>query len=170
MLNGYKKPKGYKAQNSFKTQEFLDDILNSKAEVPDELDWRKVEGRVSEIKNQGSCGSCWAFASTGGLEGQMKVRNATFQTLSEQDLVDCSPNDGGCDGGFMTSAYEDLAKLGGIESERAYPYEAKQGQCRYDKNKSVFSNKGASELPDANEDKLKEVVAKFGPVPVGISH
>lgn len=203
--NGFRLPAMYGAsetlfQNSPKAQKFLRSILNNKSiEVPDEVDWRKVPGRVTRVKNQGNCGSCWAFASVGALEGQEKVqtsfRNITphryrfhsFDSypgmfiahrrsaaaddtveLSEQNLVDCVKDDAGCNGGFMKDALEFVHVEGGIDDEKSYPYEARERKCRFRKDKVAFSDSGAAILPTGDEQKLKEVVAKFGPVAVAI--
>lgn len=180
-------------------QRFIEKILAKPVEVPDELDWRKVPGRVTRVKNQGSCGSCWAFASTGALEGQEKVQphfrgNSSYRyrltsfdsapglfithrrkasagetvELSEQNLVDCVKDDAGCNGGFMKDALEFVNQEGGIDDEKSYPYEARTSKCRFKKEKVAFSDTGAAILPSGDEQKLKEVVAKFGPVAVAI--
>ena len=100
--------------------------------LPGGVDWRKVPGVVSSIKNQGSCGSCWAFSSIGALEGQW-VRKYGFKSdstnteidLSEQNLVDCTPNSFGCNGGLMTYAFQYVKNSGGVNSEAVYPYAEK---------------------------------------------
>lgn len=149
--------------------------------TPDEVDWRKVPGRVSRVKNQGSCGSCWTFASTGALEGQEKkqyrfFRNRTMSgdddsglvELSEQNLVDCVKKDYGCNGGIMADAFEFIHAEGGIDDELSYPYEGRTRKCRFKANKVAMSDSGFVILPQGDEQKLKEVVAKFGPVAVAI--
>lgn len=185
LRNGFKLPQEGKEllRNSLESQKFLDDILSDDSvEVPDELDWRKVSGRVSPVKNQGNCGSCWAFASTGALEGQEKPRagyypgllNNTFDEaedlveLSEQNLVDCVTADAGCDGGLMKDAFDFIKVEGGIDDEKSYPYEARTRKCRFRKDKVAFSDAGSAILPEGDEEKLKQVVAKFGPVAVAI--
>lgn len=186
LRNGFKLPEEGSEnvlKNSPESQKFLDDILNDDSiEVPDEVDWRKVPGRVSPVKNQGNCGSCWAFASTGALEGQEKVRKSYYKALSnntlddsgdlvelsEQNLVDCVTADAGCNGGLMKDAFEFIRVEGGIDDEKSYPYEARTRKCRFKKDKIAFSDSGAAVLPEGDEEKLKQVVAKFGPVAVAI--
>lgn len=179
--NGFKLPEGSRLTdlaNSVEANEFLEKILSDNTiDIPDEVDWRKVPGRVSPVKNQGQCGSCWAFASTGALEGQEMVRGKfakKFQTgdnlteLSEQNLVDCVKKDYGCNGGFMADALDFVKEEGGIDSEQSYPYEARTRKCRFRKENVAFSDAGSAVLPTGDEQKLKEVVAKFGPVAVAI--
>jgi hypothetical protein len=150
---------------------FLQAILDADSPVMDELDWCKVPGRVGPVKNQGQCGSCWAFATTGLLEGQEVTRNLTKRLvqLSEQNLLDCSPQDFGCGGGFMSYALEDIADEGGIESEKDYPYlGAEGGKCRFSKKKAVMADKGAIDLPKGDEKTLQVVLARYGPIAVAI--
>uniref|UniRef100_A0A6G1SHL2 Cathepsin L n=1 Tax=Aceria tosichella TaxID=561515 RepID=A0A6G1SHL2_9ACAR len=180
-LNGFQLPRNQlgeverdRLRNTPEAEQFIKSILeDNTAKVPDSMDWRTVPGRVSAVKNQGQCGSCWAFASTGTLEGQEAVRgvtdgNKSLVELSEQNLVDCVTKDYGCRGGIMSDAFDFIKTEGGIDSEQSYPYEASQRKCRYDKSKSVLSDAGFAVLPEGDEEKLKEVVAKFGPVAVAI--
>ena len=192
-INGFKQKKrvGDAPPNSPEEQAFLDAILaDTSIEVPDALDWRKTPGRVSEVKDQGDCGSCWTFAATGVLEGQETVRsskrrpassfkhfmskgynhkiNVSLTLLSEENLIDCVKEEFNCEGGHAHTALRYIKTAGGIEDEASYPYEARYGECRFDQTKVAFRDNGAAILPVGDEQKLKEVVAKFGPVAVSV--
>ncbi|XP_044262268.1 procathepsin L-like [Tribolium madens] len=132
-----------------------------------EVDWR--DSAVTEVKNQGQCGSCWSFSATGALEGQLAVEGKGLISLSEQNLMDCSSKYGnaGCDGGLMDSAFEYIQDFG-IMSESAYPYTAKDGTCRYDASQSVTSISAYYDLPPEDEVSLQTAVANYGPIAVAI--
>lgn len=157
-----------RSRNSPEACKFLNDILNDNStEVPDKLDWRQVPGRVSKVKNQKRCRSCWAFAATGTLEGQEKVTMdvSSIIELSEQNLLDCLHEDADeCYGDLVDNAFELIRKQGGISDEQSYPYEGKKYPCRFNGKKVAFSISGAAILPEGDEQTLKKVVAKFGPV------
>lgn len=114
--------------------------LKSKGSV----DWRTVPGAVGPIKNQGECGSCWAFSTVAGLETAYFLKNKTFVSFSEQELVDCAGGqyrNRGCNGGIMPFAYMYIMD-NGITTEDSYPYRGMEGWCQAAYKKPRYS------LPD----------------------
>lgn len=141
-------------------------------ELPKSVDWRNHPGVVSEVKKQGLCGSCYAFSATGAVEGQVMLSLNKSVSLSEQQLIDCAEKEteycDGCDSGTMIGAYMSISRLGGIENEETYPYEAKKGYCRFNKSKAEATVYKYSKVTPRTEA-LQEVVAMKGPVSVGIA-
>ncbi|KAM6967341.1 cathepsin K [Aplochiton taeniatus] len=135
--------------------------------IPKWIDYRK-EGMVTAVKNQGSCGSCWAFSSAGALEGQLAKTTGKLMDLSPQNLVDCVKENSGCGGGYMTNAFNYVHNNGGIDSEAAYPYTGEDGQCAYNISGLAAMCKGYKEIPQEDERALAVALYKAGPVSVGI--
>jgi len=101
------------------------------------VDWRE-KNAVSAVKDQGSCGSCWAFSATEGLESAWFLAGkGSLPVLSEQQTVDCDTVDAGCNGGDLPSAFDYMKKAGGVEAETSYPYTAKDGTCKFTASKVV---------------------------------
>merc|ERR1719432_549532 len=97
-----------------------EDVFVDRSSLPSTVDWRK-EGYVTPVKDQGQCGSCWSFSTTGGLEGQHFNSSGKLVSLSEEQLVDCDTSDYGCNGGNVNVATAYLIKHGS-DSEADYPY------------------------------------------------
>ena len=128
----YKRLLGYKPrENSGKEPVDFDTTV----EIPSEKDWRD-DGAVTKVKNQGQCGSCWAFSTTGSVEGAMFQKTGKLQSFSEQQLVDCSKQNNGCNGGLMDYAFEYIEDAP-LMLEADYPYKGKKGHCEYKKSKGV---------------------------------
>ncbi|KAL0410415.1 UNVERIFIED_CONTAM: Cysteine proteinase 3 [Sesamum latifolium] len=137
------------------------------APLPESKDWREAD-IISPVKNQGHCGSCWTFSTTGALEAAYAQAFGKGISLSEQQLVDCAGafNNFGCHGGLPSQAFEYIKYNGGLETEAAYPYTAKNGVCKF-----KSENVGVQVLDSVNitlgaEDELKHAVAFVRPVSV----
>ncbi|KAL0432393.1 UNVERIFIED_CONTAM: putative cysteine protease RD21B [Sesamum latifolium] len=142
--------------------------LVKESDLPSSVDWRK-QGAVTEVKDQGSCGACWSFSTTGAVEGINKIVTGSLISLSEQELIDCdrSYNDG-CGGGLMDYAYQFIIKNKGIDTEKDYPYRGREGTCNKEKlKKHIVTIDSYADIPAKNEKKLQQAVATQ-PVSVGI--
>jgi cathepsin H len=107
----------------------------STIDLPMHFDWRD-RGVISEVKNQGECGSCWTFSTVGCLEAHLAIKYDNWRSprLSEQQLVDCAQafDNHGCEGGLPSHAFEYVRHSGGLSTEFHYPYTAKDGQCKFE--------------------------------------
>jgi len=137
--------------------------------VPDFFDWREA-GVVTPVKDQGKCGSCWTFSTTGALEANWAIyKNSTSPLLSEQQLVDCAGdfNNHGCNGGLPSQAFQYIQAAGGLETEVDYPYKAVNGTCSFDASKVAASAYfGSTNISAGDEQALLEAVLNVGPVSI----
>uniref|UniRef100_H0WLC6 Cathepsin F n=1 Tax=Otolemur garnettii TaxID=30611 RepID=H0WLC6_OTOGA len=135
--------------------------------APPEWDWRN-KGAVTNVKNQGMCGSCWAFSVTGNVEGQWFLKQGTLLSLSEQELLDCDKMDKACLGGLPSNAYSAIKNLGGLETEEDYSYQGQMQACNFSAEKAKVYINDSVELSH-NEQKLAAWLAKKGPISVAIN-
>ena len=143
--------------------------------APAAYDWRDY-GRVSPVKDQGSCGSCWAFATIANLEGLYYAKKGVMKIFSEQMLVDCDTSDSGCNGGLMEYAFTWLKK-NGVMLQSDYPYRGTKGTCRSDKTKYVdmtvtgYKKLGSSysTWSPVDEDEIKEFLYETGPLAIALN-
>jgi len=142
-------------------------------EAPSSKDWRQ-EGYVTPIKDQGQCGSCWAFSTVASLEGQYFAKNNNLVSLSEQQLVDCSGSFGnmGCNGGLMDNGFQYIETLAnGLDTEASYPYTARDGSCKA--TSGTTANPGATvtgytDIQQGSESDLTNALSTVGPISVAI--
>jgi len=128
--------------------------------LPDSVDWRN-KGAVTPVKDQGQCGSCWAFSTTGVLEGFNYVNNGELLSFSEQQIVDCASAAGyGCQGGWPYLAVQ-YAAQNGLELESDYPYTAKDGTCSFDASKAHKVNSNYQFVTPKSTDQLKSALVNF---------
>jgi C1A family cysteine protease len=134
---------GYKPSNSTKPR--VD--VHIDGPIANDVDWVS-QGAVTPVKNQGQCGSCWAFSTTGAVEGADAIKSGSLKSFSEQQLVSCSTQNSGCNGGLMDYAFAYI-KNAPLELEQSYPYTSgsgSRGSCKYSKSKGVGTVSGFSDV------------------------
>lgn len=149
----------------------------SNGNAPDEWNWID-QGYLQKVKDQGSCGSCYAFSTIANLEGQYYKKMGKNKAFSEQMIVDCDTEDSGCNGGLMELTFDWIKSNGGIEAEKDYPYTGRAQKCKADKSLYDPDLKvtGYVKLGDpdetwspVDEDEIKEFLYKTGPLAIALN-
>ncbi|KAJ8726653.1 hypothetical protein PYW07_001351 [Mythimna separata] len=136
-------------------------------DAPESFDWRD-QNVVTPVKDQGNCGSCYAFSATGNIEGQYAIKNKELVSVSEQQIVDCDQENSGCFGGLMSVAMRSLINQGGCESEADYPYEGHFRKCQFDENKIKVQINDCHSFNLTSQEKLKQLLYHTGPIAIAI--
>merc|ERR1712117_254015 len=134
--------------------------------LPSSVNWTS-QGYVTPVKNQGSCGSCWAFSTTGSIEGQHYNATGNLISLSEQQLVDCDTTSYGCNGGNVVLAYRYVEGSGSV-LESDYPYTGMDGACKASSYSTAATISSYVTLPYGSESSLQSASATIGPISVAI--
>ncbi|XP_049285061.1 uncharacterized protein LOC125764663 isoform X2 [Anopheles funestus] len=161
-------PKQHQDNNHIRNPVATQKDVANVGDMPRSFDWRD-QGAVTKVKDQGSCGSCWAFSAIGNIEGLHQIKTNKLESYSEQELIDCDKVDNGCGGGYMDDAFKAVEQLGGLELEEDYPYKAKaQKSCQFNKTLSHVQVKGAVDMPK-NETFIAQYLIKNGPIAIGLN-
>lgn len=129
---------------------------SSGKKLPNSVDWRN-KNVVTPVKDQGQCGSCWAFACTETAESVYALQHGNLPTLSPQELVDCVKTNYGCQGGMIDNTLSFIIQ-NGLNEEKDYPYQARDGTCRG--NPTPYKLQKCFDIPEGNELLLKDAVAQ----------
>ena len=140
--------------------------------TPDKFDWRD-SGTVTPVKNQGMCGSCWAFSAAESIESQYMIQTGKLIELSEQEILDCTniPGAGGCAGGTEQYAYQMIMERKGLSGEWTYPYTSffgEAGYCNKTRSKPLVNVHGYEELSINDYDALVGGLILNGPISISV--
>ena len=137
--------------------------------MPTSIDWR-TRGALTPIRNQGKCGSCWAFSSVSNIQSSYFLKYGVLLNLSEQQLLDCNSLSSGCNGGIMQQAYDYLMKYSnGQVSLANYPYLGYQSTCKASNFPALAQLSGYTFAGTTNEVSIAQMLVNYGPLAVGIN-
>jgi cathepsin L len=168
-IKGYNRDLGFHLKGFTSIKPSHDFLQN----LPEKVDWRE-KGVVSPVKDQGNCGSCWAFATVSVLESHIALQTGKLLNLSEQQLVDCTPNPhkcggtGGCEGAVQELGFDYVAKSGGIALQTSYPYKASDQTCNDTVSRAATIDSFVK-LPENDYNSLMTALATVGPVSISVA-
>jgi len=145
-------------------------------ELPSSIDWRRALV-ITDVKDQGQCGSCWSFAAAESVESYYAIAGGKLSVLSEQQILDCTPNPnqcggtGGCGGATAELAFDQLTKMGGLSSEWTYPYTSYYGEnsvCNTTRTHPVAKVTGYVNLPTNQPSHIMRHLALRGPLAISV--
>lgn len=154
--------------------------LSPNVTVPTSVDWRE-KGAVTAVKDQGQCGSCWAFSTTEEVESAVFMATQKLPVLSTQQIISCDKKDDGCNGGDTVTAYKYIQKAGGLDTASDYPDKShkngKTGKCSWDKKEDAtvsgftYATKPCEQgqCKNQDEDALAAALATKGPVSICVN-
>ena len=145
----------------------LPSLAHQTVPVAASIDWR-TKSVVNSVKDQGQCGSCYAFSAVQAVESAWAIKNGKLYNLAEQEIVDCDKVDSGCGGGLMDNVFQWVKENGGLVETKNYAYRAQEGKCSLDKSQAVVQVSGFVDVPAKNNQALLEAV-NMGPVSVAIN-
>jgi len=157
---------GYQPQSNRPKTENPVPRVTLKADAPTTFDWRNHTGVLTPVYNQEQCGSCWAFSAVENIESQWALAGNNLTRLSMQQVVDCDEQDGGCNGGDTTTAYDYIIQAGGLESFDDYPYTGQNGNCQFDPSQIVASISGWEWAGRGDESQMVSYLVSSGPVSI----
>merc|ERR1712070_93568 len=163
------RPEVFKTRNGYRpTEGAVQAPLLDTSNLDSSYDWRD-HGAVNPIKDQGQCGSCWAFSTVANIEGVGAVETGKLLSLSEQQLVDCDTADSGCNGGLPSNAFQFMIDQGmGLEGESAYPYTAADGSCHKSQSQEKAFIKSWHQI-STDETQIAASLQQYGPLSIGIN-
>jgi cathepsin L len=134
-------------------------------DLADDIDWR-LKNAVTNIKNEGQCGSCWAHSTAASIEGAWAIKKGVLNSLSAQQLVDCTESYGnnGCNGGLIDPSYQYIIDNQGIDTESSYPYEAQTKTCRFKRQNVGATISSFVDIETQSESSLQSAVLNIGPI------
>eukprot|EP00451_Oxyrrhis_marina_P003300 CAMPEP_0204251480 /NCGR_PEP_ID=MMETSP0468-20130131/273_1 /ASSEMBLY_ACC=CAM_ASM_000383 /TAXON_ID=2969 /ORGANISM="Oxyrrhis marina" /LENGTH=275 /DNA_ID=CAMNT_0051224777 /DNA_START=57 /DNA_END=884 /DNA_ORIENTATION=- len=175
-----KYPRGYVRQERNQAVEVLEITDEMRASAPDAMDW-SAKGATSAVKDQGQCGSCWAFSTVEGIESAVYMATGKMPELSTQQIISCDTTDAGCGGGDIPSALDYVEKAGGLDTASDYPDTSHRsgstGSCKWDQQEAAkvtaykYAVKPCTSGSCTNQDEegLAAALAKFGPISICVN-